>query len=142
MDDAEMINKIRLGENIADISSIQEPKGTLYIDYNSIYEYNINPFLIHNGIGTPKNKINYIFHRFYQVDESLTRNSEGSGIGLCIVKEIVEIHKGRIEIQSEVDQGTTFKIYMPIKMIDQKSEEENIRILNMNRIVDLEMSDI
>lgn len=95
-----------------------------------------------NGIGIPSEKINYIFHRFYQVDNLLTRKSEGSGIGLCISKDIVEIHGGKIEVYSEEGKGSTFKVYIPIKHIDQYTENDNQKILDINRIVDVEMSDI
>lgn len=93
-----------------------------------------------NGIGIPKDKINYIFHRFYQVDNSLTRKSEGSGIGLCISRDIVNIHGGIIEVESKVGKGSEFKVYLPIKIVDRDIDSQ--KILEVNSSVDLEMSDI
>jgi signal transduction histidine kinase/ligand-binding sensor domain-containing protein/AraC-like DNA-binding protein/AmiR/NasT family two-component response regulator len=63
-----------------------------------------------SGIGIPHNKIPYIFDRFYQADDSLTRNQEGTGIGLALTKELVELHRGKIEVKSELNQGTEFAV--------------------------------
>lgn len=68
-----------------------------------------------NGIGIPEESLPYIFERFYRVDSSRNRDSGGSGIGLTIVKQFVEAHEGRVEVESEVNVGTTFTIILPIK---------------------------
>ncbi|RMH61266.1 MAG: response regulator [Calditrichaeota bacterium] len=67
-----------------------------------------------NGIGIPEEKLAHVFDRFYQVDASMTREHEGSGIGLALVKELVELHKGRIEVESRHGLGTTFTITLPL----------------------------
>ena len=51
------------------------------------------------GIGIDKDHLDVIFERFKQVDKSLSRNAEGSGIGLCLVKSIVELHGGKIKLK-------------------------------------------
>ncbi|WP_147568577.1 PAS domain-containing sensor histidine kinase, partial [[Clostridium] dakarense] len=61
-----------------------------------------------NGIGICKDKIDMIFDRFMQVDNSLTRRCEGSGIGLSLVKSLVEMHDGKINVYSEVGKGSEF----------------------------------
>lgn len=61
------------------------------------------------GIGIPPEKQEKIFERFYQVENG----REGSGIGLSLVQRLVELHHGRIVLQSEVDKGSTFSIYLP-----------------------------
>lgn len=66
-----------------------------------------------NGIGIPQDKLNLIFDRFRQVDKSLTRNQEGSGIGLSLAKVFVEMHKGTIEVFSTKGEGTTFLVKLP-----------------------------
>ncbi|MHB8279414.1 MAG: sensor histidine kinase [Candidatus Humimicrobiaceae bacterium] len=65
-----------------------------------------------NGIGIPEKDLPLIFNRFYKVDSA--RTSEGSGIGLSIVKWIVDSHKGSIEVKSIVGKGTLFDIKLPI----------------------------
>ena len=66
-----------------------------------------------NGIGIPKEDIENIFNRFYQVDKS--RNDKGTGLGLAIAKWIVDMHKGTINIESGLGKGTKFYINLPLK---------------------------
>jgi DNA-binding response OmpR family regulator len=76
-----------------------------------------------NGIGIAKERLDKIFDRFYQVDGSHTRESEGTGIGLALTKELVELHKGKIEVDSEYGKGTTLKILLPLGKDHLKPEE-------------------
>jgi signal transduction histidine kinase len=66
-----------------------------------------------NGIGIPADELDHIFERFYQVEDSLTREHEGIGLGLAIVKSMVQLWSGRIWVQSEVDKGSTFTFTIP-----------------------------
>lgn len=65
------------------------------------------------GIGIPKEDVKRIFERFYRVDSARARDTGGSGLGLSISHQIVALHQGRIEVESELGQGTTFKILIP-----------------------------
>jgi two-component system phosphate regulon sensor histidine kinase PhoR len=67
------------------------------------------------GIGIPESDILHIFDRFYTVDKARSRKSGGAGLGLSIVKTIVEKHAGRISVVSKVNQGTIFIITLPLK---------------------------
>ena len=60
------------------------------------------------GIGMPKDKLAHIFDRFSQIDGSLSRQHEGTGIGLSLAYEIVKLHSGKIKAQSELDKGSRF----------------------------------
>ncbi|MEW7289672.1 ATP-binding protein [Aquimarina sp. 2304DJ70-9] len=71
------------------------------------------------GIGISKEKLSYIFDRFYQVDASETRDQEGTGIGLALVKELVELNKGVIHVTSTPEQGTAFTVLLPLPYIKQ-----------------------
>lgn len=75
------------------------------------------------GRGVPKEKLNSIFERFIQVDKSLTRDHEGSGIGLSLVKSLIELHGGTISVESTVGIGTEFIIYMPCRVVEDAIEE-------------------
>jgi signal transduction histidine kinase len=66
-----------------------------------------------NGIGIPRDQIDRIFDKFYQVDSSVTRKYKGSGLGLVIVKEIIELHGGKIWIESEEGKGSKFFFTIP-----------------------------
>lgn len=65
------------------------------------------------GIGIPPEDIKYIFERFYRADKSRNRLTGGSGIGLAIVKLIVEAHKGHVKVRSELNKGSEFTIILP-----------------------------
>ena len=65
------------------------------------------------GIGISKDDIPYIFDKFIQVDKTFNRKNEGSGIGLAIVKSFIEIHNGKIMVESQVGKGTKFIVKLP-----------------------------
>jgi two-component system phosphate regulon sensor histidine kinase PhoR len=67
------------------------------------------------GIGIDEENLPCIFDEFFRVSGPKTRYTTGTGLGLSIAKRIVESHFGRIEVESKVDQGTTFTVKFPIK---------------------------
>ena len=75
------------------------------------------------GIGIPVENLRHIFDRFYQVDNSETRRFEGSGIGLALAKELVDLHHGEIHVQSEAGKGTEFTVRLPMGRNHLKDEE-------------------
>ncbi len=79
--------------------------------------------VLDTGVGIPADQLPRIFDRFYQVDESQTREHEGSGIGLALVKELVELQHGTIEVKSEVGRGTEFIVRLPLGRGHLKDEE-------------------
>lgn len=68
-----------------------------------------------NGYGIPPEDLPYIFERFYRADPSRNRQTGGSGIGLAIVKAIVEAHDGSVEVESTVNAGTKFIVTLPME---------------------------
>lgn len=67
-----------------------------------------------NGRGVPETDIDYLFERFFRVDNSGSRDTGGSGIGLSIVKDIVDMHEGTISVVSELYAGSSFTVLLPI----------------------------
>ncbi len=75
-----------------------------------------------NGIGIPPDKLPHVFERFYQVDDAATRRGEGTGIGLTLTKELVELMGGKITVQSPTPdgEGTEFTVSLPINQNAEK----------------------
>ena len=90
------------------------------------------------GIGIPSHMKEFIFERFIQNDKSLNRNKEGSGIGLSLVKSLVELHEGKVFLRESNESGSEFSILLPnVKLendvcengsLDYKTEVEKISI--------------
>jgi signal transduction histidine kinase len=66
------------------------------------------------GIGIPSDKIQRIFEKFYQVDASATRSYGGTGLGLALVKQIMDAHDTRVDVESTLGVGSTFRFRLPI----------------------------
>jgi signal transduction histidine kinase len=66
------------------------------------------------GVGIPEADLPFVFERFFRSDRARRAYSGGSGLGLSIVRWIVEAHKGRVEVRSEVDRGTTMAVLLPL----------------------------
>lgn len=95
------------------------------------------------GVGIPKDRMNFIFTKFGQIDRTLSRNTEGCGVGLALVKEIVNLHKGQIHVQSEEGVGSTFTIILQenIGFIDKKTfEREDYK--SIEEKINVEFADI
>jgi signal transduction histidine kinase/ligand-binding sensor domain-containing protein/DNA-binding response OmpR family regulator len=102
------------------------------------------------GIGIDKDKLPYIFDRFFQVSDDYDGGQSGTGIGLALVKELVKAHKGEIQVESEIGKGTTFTITLPKNeslfskdefiRIDTESEEDNNKTLTDIEPVDSDYS--
>ncbi len=78
------------------------------------------------GIGIPKQKIDKIFDRFYQVDDSIQRAYGGSGIGLALVKELIDLHRWEISVSSETNKGTEFVLLIPL-WDDYLDEDQKVK---------------
>lgn len=128
-------------KKITFIADIETPPGQVYFDHDKIEKvvYNLlsnalkftppdgtvrfHAYITDNqltgsvkdtGIGIPPEKIPYVFDRFYQADDSGTRFTEGTGIGLALCRELIELHKGKITVTSEAGKGSEFEFSIPV----------------------------
>jgi signal transduction histidine kinase len=97
------------------------------------------------GIGIPPDKLDVIFERFGQVDSSLSRQAEGTGIGLSLVKNFVEALGGSISVKSKVGRGSAFTIQLPNETIieeNDKNQEADLLDTRLVHVTNVEFSDI
>ncbi|MEO1260818.1 MAG: ATP-binding protein [Bacteroidota bacterium] len=102
------------------------PDGKIYFQMEKIVdESNSNQFLRiqvkDTGPGIPQNKLKDIFDRFYQINEPGEKKVVGSGIGLALTYELIQLMKGEIKVDSEENVGTTFIVQLPISKTSQQS---------------------
>jgi heavy metal sensor kinase len=101
---------IRLIVNLLDNAIKYTKQGTITLSAQERDEYAVIE-VADTGIGIPPEHVPHIFKRLYTVDPA--RSSGGAGLGLSIAKQIVQAHRGRIEVQSEAGNGTRFMVYLP-----------------------------
>jgi len=70
--------------------------------------------IVDTGVGIPPQDLPHVFERFYRVDKTRSREEGGTGLGLAIAQEIAEAHGGKIEVESEVNEGSTFSVVLPV----------------------------
>ncbi len=85
------------------------------------------------GCGIPEDEYNLIFDRFYQVKYN-NKTQPGSGIGLHLVREYVNLHEGRIEIDSKVNSGSTFTVHIPIDLTGPEPAEKTVKEITSQEI--------
>jgi PAS domain S-box-containing protein len=101
-----------------------------------------------SGVGIPQDKLNTIFESFSQADASVTRKYGGSGLGLTIVKQLVELQKGRITVTSKENEGSSFTVLVPYGIgrkgaVTQSSpkNEKALKAVNASQLVVLLVED-
>jgi heavy metal sensor kinase len=110
-----MGDKVRLQQlftNLIDNAIKYTTEGSIRITVEKDEE-NAVVQLVDTGIGIPREEQEKIFKRFYRVDKSRSKESGGVGLGLSIAEWIVHAHHGRIEVDSELNKGSTFTVYLP-----------------------------
>jgi signal transduction histidine kinase len=88
------------------------PGGSITVRWGTV-ENGVTIEVEDTGVGIPPEDISKIFDRFHQVRSNVTNQTQGIGIGLSLVKELVEGHGGRIEVESVVDKGSRFRVILP-----------------------------
>jgi len=143
--DPDKIERIMLNL-LSNAIKFTEPDGSIFVDMIDKGK-SIIISVKDTGIGIPKDELKYIFEHFRQVDKSFTRNHEGSGIGLSLVKSLIELHGGSINVNSEYGKGSEFVIELPIKTLEDNStiireKSKNEMESNLIEIINIEFSDI
>lgn len=120
--------------------------GTIYVTISTTSE---NTFISvkDTGIGIDEASQLRIFDRFTQVDESLSRNTEGSGIGLALVKSLMQLHNGDVSLNSSPGNGSDFILRFPNKILTSNSNSSKLQYKNKsykNKVerIEIEFSDI
>ena len=98
-------------------------KGHIHVSARLVHEDFIEVCVEDTGIGIPEEKLDKVFDRFHQISESLTRETGGTGLGLPIVKGIVEGHKGSIRVESKVGKGSGFIFTLPAYSPENASKD-------------------
>lgn len=88
------------------------------------------------GIGIPENSLGLIFQEFRQVSEGFNRHFEGTGLGLTITKNFVEMMNGQIKVKSTVGAGSTFSVLFPSLQNYEQAEPQDITVTNESKISD------
>lgn len=138
--DPEKIERIVLNL-ISNAIKFSDKGNEIYVSIRNRDEY-IEISVKDNGIGIEQNNFEMIFDRFRQVNKSLTRNVEGTGIGLSLVKAIVELHGGSITVESKLEEGSKFIVALPARRIMQENMMLSNKLRNNNESILLELSDI
>ena len=118
--------------------------GSIYVELD-IDESRVKVSVKDDGLGISQDKLEVIFDRFKRIDDKLNRKCEGSGIGLSLVKSLVELHNGIIYVESEIGVGSEFTFELPVGIIEDESSiilEREISKSSQIEKCNIEFSDI
>ncbi|WP_312813060.1 HAMP domain-containing sensor histidine kinase [Sedimentibacter sp.] len=144
--DSELIGKSILNI-ISNAVKFSKQEGTILVEFTD-YKTNIEIKIEDNGIGIDTKYLEKIFRRFGQVDKSLSRGSEGSGIGLKLAKAIIELHGGKVSAESKLNEGSIFSVKIPLgnkDTIHSLYKNDDVKVIDydtINQLVHIEFSDI
>lgn len=140
--DADMIERILLNL-LSNAVKYTEKEGCIKVSVKDMKKV-IRISVKDSGIGISEDMLDLIFERFIQVDKPLSRRCEGSGIGLSLVKSLVELHNGRIYVNSTVNEGSEFTFELPVTTIEKESYLQGMEPSREERIhrINVEFSDI
>ena len=138
--DTEKIERIVLNL-ISNAIKFSDEGDEIFVDVKDKNEF-IEISVKDNGIGIEANNLDMIFDRFKQVDKSLSRNAEGTGIGLSLVKSIVELHGGTIYVESEFGKGSKFTVVIPSTKVFHENMIYSCKVPNIRQNIQVELSDV
>ncbi len=142
--DAEKLERILLNL-ISNATKFTNPGDKIYV---TLYDKGDHVIISvrDTGRGIQEEKLSQLFQRFKQIDPLLNRSHEGSGIGLSIVKALVEMHEGTIEVKSKYEEGTEFIICLPARIISAEKHDMKVKSDSTNQSnvdnINIEFSDI
>ncbi len=141
--DPEKIERVMLNL-ISNAIKFSNPNSEILINVNALSKSNTFEIAVKDtGIGIEKQNLDNIFNKFYQEDKSLSRHAEGNGIGLSLVKSLVEMHGGNVSVESELNKGSIFKVELPARTIDILELKERVGFINKKiDTIEIEFSDI
>lgn len=139
--DLDMMERIILNL-LSNAIKFNSPSGKIEV-YITCDEY-VNITIKDNGIGIATDKLDSVFGRFEQVNNKKVHNKEGSGIGLSLVKSLVDIHNGKVTASSEINNGTTFTVSIPVTIVENQAQLNNNTVSDDNKVnrMNVEFSDI
>ena len=141
--DPEKIERVVLNL-LSNATKYTDKNGNIYVDL--IVEDNIIKVSVKDdGVGISEDKLDIIFDRFKKIDSSLNRKCEGSGIGLSLVKSLVELQNGRIYVESKLGEGSKFTVELPTKLVDESLQVTLNREISKSSQIEkcnIEFSDI
>lgn len=138
--DADKIERVMLNL-LSNAVKFTDKGGYIFVNIED-YDEVVRIVVKDTGVGIKEEKLNDIFDRFSQIDETLIRNKEGSGIGLSLVKSLIQMHDGTIMVNSKIGEGSEFIIELPVRLIDNCELSENISMNNNIEKILVEFSDI
>jgi len=138
--DPDKIERIMLNL-LSNAIKFTKPGGEIYVNIYDKDEY-ILISVKDTGIGIEEDKKKIVFDRFRQADKSFTRNHEGSGIGLSLVKSLVELHGGEITLESEYGKGSEFIIKIPVTTTKNHIVKAENTHKDYVELINIEFSDI
>lgn len=121
--DGDKIERVMLNL-LSNAIKFTEPGGTIQVKIVDLGE-KVLITVKDTGIGIPEQMLEKIFERFKQVNDTLSKRAEGSGIGLSLVKYIVELHGGKIMAKSQYGEGSEFIIELPVAVLPEENEQQD-----------------
>ena len=104
---------MRVWHNLIDNAIKYTPEGTITVGVTAS-ENQVMGYVADTGVGIPSSAMPFVFDKFFRADQPQTRDIAGTGLGLALVKSIVEKHRGQIWVESEPDAGSTFTFTLPV----------------------------